>query len=92
MSEVTVDRSNLESNNVTETDESATGGGNVASTSDVEQHPWPYMASLFKFMSADGKTYKFQCLLCEPKRVECSAYISSPSNLRKHIQVFELVT
>jgi len=42
-----------------------------ASTSQIDleesvanQHPWPYLAYMFKYVSTGGNTYKFQCLLC----------------------------
>ena len=52
----------------------------------VQPHPWPYLASMFKFVSASEKTYKFKCLLCAPKPTECSAFHNSPSNLKKHVE------
>ena len=48
------------------------------------QHPWPYLASMFRIKSIDGTKIKLTCLLCLPLHVECSAYATSPSNLRKH--------
>ena len=63
-----------------------------ASTSQIDleesvanQHPWPYLAYMFKYVSTSGNTYKFQCLLCLPKHTECSAYRNSPSNIKKHV-------
>ena len=52
------------------------------------EHPWPYLASLFKFIAKAGNTYRFQCLLCQTKtkKGECSAYMNSPSNLKKHLE------
>jgi len=49
------------------------------------EHPWPYLASLFKFIAKAGNTYRFQCLLCQTKtkKGECSAYMNSLSNLKK---------
>ena len=65
-----------------------------ASTSQIDleesvanQHPWPYLAYMFKYVSTSGNTYKFQCLLCLPKHTECSAYRNSPSNLNKKAQL-----
>ena len=54
--------------------------------SDSAEHPWPFLEKLFKFESTEGKTYRFTCLLCRPKRTTCSAYHNSPSNLKKHIE------
>ena len=51
------------------------------------QHPGPYMSEMFKFLSRKGNSIKMVCLLCAPAYKEVSAYVSSPSNLRKHIQV-----
>ena len=42
-------------------------------------HPWPYLAPLFKFMSAAINTYRFQRLLCSPKVTEVFAFHNSPS-------------
>jgi len=50
------------------------------------QNPWPYLAPLFKLLSVVGNTFRFKCLLCLPKKVECSAYRNSPSNLKKHVE------
>jgi len=49
--------------------------------------PWPYLASFFEFKGIKDNSVKVKCLLCSPKNVELSAYINSPSNLRKHIKV-----
>ena len=54
---------------------------------DEVQHPWPYLASMFRIKSIDGSQSKLTCLLCLPLHVECSAYATSPSNLRKHVEV-----
>ena len=51
------------------------------------KHPWPYLASMFRFKSIDGAKVKMICLLCAPLHVEVCAYESSPSNLRKHAKV-----
>jgi hypothetical protein len=61
-------------------------GLNVTSAADVNS-PWPYLDSMFKVKSVDKKTVRFVCLLCAPKHTECSAYLNSPSNLKKHIEV-----
>ena len=51
------------------------------------QHPWPYLSAMFRFLWRKGNSIKMVCLLCAPAYKEVSAYVSSPSNLRKHIQV-----
>ena len=51
------------------------------------QHPWPYLSMMFCFLSKKGNSLKMVCLLCAPANKEVSVYVSSPSNLRKHIQV-----
>ena len=51
------------------------------------QHPWPYLSAMFHFLPRKGNSFKMVCLLCAPAYKEVSAYVSSPSNLRKHIQV-----
>ena len=55
------------------------------SVSEELEHPWPYLASLLKFIAKAGNTYRFRCLLCrtKTKKGECSAYMNSPSNLKK---------
>ena len=54
---------------------------------DEVQHPWHYLASMFRIKSIDGTRIKLTCFLCLPLHVECSAYATSPSNLRKHVEV-----
>ena len=51
------------------------------------QNPWPYVSTMFRFLSRKGNSLKIVCLLCAPAYKEVSAYVSSPSYLRKHIQV-----
>jgi len=48
------------------------------SVSEELEHPWPYLASLFKFIAKAGNTYRFRCLLCQTKtkKGECSAYMN----------------
>ncbi|XP_074873107.1 uncharacterized protein LOC142024786 [Carettochelys insculpta] len=48
-------------------------------------HPWPYLKDLFEMKEVSGSSVRLQCLLCLPKIVEVAAYISSPSNLKKHM-------
>jgi len=45
---------------------------------------WLYQAQLFAPLSVVGNTFRFQCLLCLSKKVECAAYKNSPSNLKKN--------
>ena len=40
---------------------------------DEVQHPWPYLASMFRIKSIDGTKIMLTCLLCLPLLVECSA-------------------
>jgi hypothetical protein len=54
--------------------------------SNDERHPWPYLAT-FKLKGVESKTVRCVCLLCAPKHTQCCAYINSPSNLRKHVEV-----
>lgn len=67
----------------------------MSSSEDVEEiketdniaHPWPYLSSMFAFKSINGMKVKLSCLLCCPKGKECSASLSSLSNLRTHVKV-----
>ena len=53
-----------------------------------ESNPWPHLETMFQFKSVAGQIVKLTCLLCSPKVKECSASLSSLSNLRKqHVQV-----
>ena len=54
--------------NVDDTSSAATSDAQVEDSSaedvqPVQPHPWPYLASMFEFVSASDKTYKFKCLL-----------------------------
>jgi hypothetical protein len=51
------------------------------------ESPWPHLDSMFKCCELTEKLCKFVCLLCAPKHKTVAAYINSPSNLRKHVQV-----
>ena len=51
------------------------------------ESPWPYLDKFFRCKFKEGKTVKFECLLCKPHNAEISAYINSPLNLQKHIKV-----
>jgi hypothetical protein len=52
-------------------------------------NPWPYLEALFIFkrLGLENKSVLMQCRACLPKVVECSAFASSTSNLKKHITV-----
>ena len=52
-----------------------------------KEHPWPYLESIFRYKGKDNNSVKFICRLCSPLVKEISAFISSPSNLRKHVEV-----
>lgn len=64
----------------------ATNPDSDSEDEELDEHPWPYLQKIFKFESTEGKTYKFTCLLCQPKRTTCSAFHNSPSNLKKHLE------
>jgi hypothetical protein len=51
------------------------------------EHPWPYLKSIFRYKGRQGNSVKLVCCLCSPLYKEICAYISSPSNLRKHVEV-----
>lgn len=53
---------------------------------DVES-PWPKLNKLFSLQSVRKQNLSFECLLCQPKKVLISTYITSHSNFRKHIKV-----
>ena len=53
----------------------------------ITKNPWPYLDCFFKFKIEEKNAVKFECLLCKPRSVEISSYISFPSNLQNHIKV-----
>ena len=59
------------------------------STNDEDQHPWPYLKGMFKYVGVNDSStsYRMKCLLCLPKEIEILSFKNSPSNLRKHIEV-----
>ena len=64
----------------------------MSDLSDAEEsaesvHPWPYLSDMFAYKSKAGNSVKLICLLCAPKRKELSAFVTSTSNLRKHVKV-----
>ncbi len=61
---------------------------NVATDgSEESEHPWPYLSSIFRYKGRQDNSVKLVCLLCSPLYKEISAFITSPSNLRKHVEV-----
>ena len=59
------------------------------STNDEDQHPWPYLKDMFKYVGVNDSStsYRMKCLSCLPKEIEILSFKTSPSNLRKHIEV-----
>ena len=55
-----------------------------------DENLWPYLSSMFEFTLRAGNSLKFKCLLCLPKKTVISAYMTSPSNLRKHVEVCKI--
>lgn len=54
------------------------------------ENPWPHLEKYFKYTGrrhGSMNSAKFTCLLCAPLVKTVSAYLNSPSNLRKHIEV-----
>ncbi|CAB4001783.1 transposase [Paramuricea clavata] len=65
------------------------GFSTIGKKGEEEEHPWPYLKSMFRYngrVGRENKSIKFICCLCSPLVREISAFISSPSNLRKHVQ------
>ncbi|KAG1926343.1 hypothetical protein F2P79_024933, partial [Pimephales promelas] len=56
------------------------------SSNSALQHPWPYLKELFQVKTKKGNCIIMSCQLCLPKPVEISAFKSSTSNLKKHIE------
>ena len=54
------------------------------------EHPWPYLSSIFRYKGRQDNSVKLVCLLCSPLYKEICAFITSPSNLRKHVEVRKL--
>lgn len=52
-----------------------------------DDHPWPYLNTMFSYVDVKDSSYRMKCLLCLPKNVEILSYKNSPSNLKKHIEV-----
>lgn len=53
-----------------------------------EESPWPKLNTFFRVCSKRNNNLLFECLLCKPKKTVLSTYITSHSNLRKHIKVY----
>mgnify|MGYP002804187578 CR=1 FL=1 len=78
--------SSSEPANVNE-DEVSTSG----SSDSLPESPWPKLNKFFSVHSTRNQNLSFECLLCRPKKSIISTYITSHSNLRKHVQVCYLV-
>ena len=74
--------SEMEEPETTPSTSSDRGGGG-----EEEDHPWPYLQSMFSFAGVKDNSYKMKCLLCLPRDCEILAFKNSPSNLKKHIKV-----
>ena len=59
----------------------------AAEKSGESEHPWPYLSSFFRYKARQDNSVKLVCLLCSPIYKEICAFITSPSNLRKHVEV-----
>ncbi len=53
-----------------------------------EESPWPKLNTFFSVCCKRNNNLLFECLLCKLKKTVLSTYITSHSNLRKHIKVF----
>ncbi|XP_046698628.1 uncharacterized protein LOC124381234 [Silurus meridionalis] len=51
-----------------------------------EDHPWPYLESMFAFVGVKDNSYRMKCLPCLPKDCKITSLKNSPSNLKKHIK------
>ena len=58
------------------------------SSDSVPESPWPKLNKFFSLHSTRNQNLSFECLLCRPKKSIISTYITSHSNLRKHVQVY----
>jgi hypothetical protein len=61
-----------------------------AGNAEENVNPWPYLSEIFRFSHIINKSVVMMCLLCKPKQSELRAYITSPSNLKKHLEVREV--
>ena len=66
--------------------ENQNASSSFRSVCDGRASPWPYLDKIFKFKCITKKSVKMVCLLCS-KQTEIAAYINSPSNLKKHVEV-----
>jgi hypothetical protein len=57
-------------------------------SSGEELSPWPKLNKCFSVCHKRNNNLSFKCLLCKPRKTVLSTYITSHSNLRKHIKVF----
>ena len=53
-----------------------------------EESPWPKLNTFFRVCCKRNNNLSFECLLCKLKKTVLSTYITSHSNIRKHIKVF----
>nr|AFC96943.1 putative transposase [Carassius auratus] len=67
-------------------DSSAAASSTVQNQPQDQEHPWPYLREFFSFSGVNKDSFKMKCVLCLPLNKEISAFKSSPSNLRKHIE------
>ena len=55
---------------------------------DLENHnPWPQLEKFYCLKSQAVQNLKYECVLCQPKKVLISTGATSHSNLRKHVKV-----
>lgn len=50
-------------------------------------HPWPYLKEFFEIVGSKNDSWQLLCKLCTPKTQVIHAFKTSPSNLKKHIEV-----
>ena len=60
---------------------------NASRSSGLPESPWPKLNKFFLVHSSRNQNLSFECLLCRPKKSVISTYITSHSNIRKHVQV-----
>ncbi len=61
--------------------------GSSSGPSCFPESPWPRLNKLFSVHSSHNQNLSFECLLCRLKKNIISMYITSHSNLCKHVQV-----
>ena len=75
--------SNTSSSKPANVNEDSTSG----SSNSRPESPWPKLNKYFSVHSTRNQNLSFECLLCRPRKSIISTYITSHSNLRKHVQV-----